>query len=111
MHGINWESLAAIVAVVGAIYGGTSRLLRNFKDSISEPLSSQMTMLGRSQLLCLVTILWRSVKFQWGQTRQVNIFCFMLVTLFRAWDLLIQFQMVDLVWRLSLPEIQFKRVK
>ena len=48
MHGINWGDLAAIVAVVGAIYGGTSRLLRNFKDSISEPLSSQMTRLSQS---------------------------------------------------------------
>ncbi|KRM79464.1 hypothetical protein FC84_GL001643 [Lapidilactobacillus dextrinicus DSM 20335] len=48
MHGINWESLAAIVAVVGTVYGGASRLLHNFKDSISAPLSEQMTRLSQS---------------------------------------------------------------
>lgn len=45
---LTWGDLAAIVAIIAAVYGGANRLLNNFKNSISAPLSEQMRQLSAS---------------------------------------------------------------
>jgi hypothetical protein len=48
IFGLSWGEIAAVVATLGAIYAGIRSLLKQFKASITEPLSDQMKALATS---------------------------------------------------------------
>jgi non-ribosomal peptide synthetase component F len=46
LFGLSWDEIAAIVAILTAVYAGLRLLLSNFKNTIMEPLSHQMQQLS-----------------------------------------------------------------